>query len=225
MITANVIHRVFRIQCGTARGTAFTLDVHGRQYLVTARHVVHGLQGNADISLFSNGAWASLPVRLVGHGSADIDISVMAPSRLLTLGTLPMEPMDKGVIYGQDVYFLGFPYDFIGKHIFGPDGYPLPFVKKATVSLFDGAVFFLDGHNNPGFSGGPVIFTEPSSREYKVAAVVSGYQAVSESVYAGHERTPLTYQYNTGIIVTHAINGALKLVEDNPIGITIDGAA
>lgn len=227
MITANVIQRVFRIQWKTGQGTAFTIDIQGRQYLVTARHVVDDLKAQSEIGLFSNGSWIPLPVRLVGHCPGDIDISVLATSRILTPANLAMEPMSKGkgIIYGQDVYFLGFPYDFLGQYKLGSDGFPLPFVKKAIVSLFDGAIFLLDGHNNPGFSGGPVVFTEPQSNEYKVAAVISGYKTVSEPVYEGSDQTPLMYYYNTGIIVTHAINGALKLIEENPIGFELKGAA
>src|SRR5712691_1662146 len=40
LITANFIHRTFRIRCGPSIGTAFTVDIDGRQYLVTARHVI-----------------------------------------------------------------------------------------------------------------------------------------------------------------------------------------
>ena len=223
MITANVIHRVFRIRWNDSQGSGFTLDIEGRQYLVTARHVLKGFQGDANIDVFSNGVWMPLSAQLVGHAPGDVDITVLAPGRRLTPEELPMRPMSPGagIGYGQDVYFLGFPYDFLGKYIFGPDGYPMPFVKKATVSLFHGAVFFLDGHNNPGFSGGPVVFTEPGTRDYKVAAVISGYQAVQESVYAGANKTPLTYHYNTGIIVTHAIKGALELIGQRPIGFAI----
>lgn len=225
MITANVIHRVFRIQSGNSQGTAFTIDVDGRQYLVTARHVVKGLESPTALSVFSRGAWVELPVKVVGHGAAETDISVFAPSRLLTDASLTMEPMSKGVIYGQDVYFLGFPYGFLGRYIFGPDGWPLPFVKKAIVSLFDGSVFLLDGHNNPGFSGGPVVFIEHPGDTFKVAAIVSGYRAVAEPVYAGVDATALTYQHNTGIIVSHAIGGALELIRQNPIGFDLGGAA
>ena len=225
MITANVIHRVFRIQWQGVEGTAFTIDVQDRQYLVTARHVVHDLRAPSEIGVFSNGLWIPLPVRLVGHCPGDIDISVLATNRILTSADLTMEPTSKGVIYGQDVYFLGFPYGLLGRCVFGPDGFPLPFVKRATVSLFDGAILYLDGNNNRGFSGGPVVFTEPQSNRYKVAAVISAFKVVSEPVYEGSDRTDdLTYQYNTGIIVTHAIGGALKLIEENPIGFELKGA-
>ena len=42
MITSNFIHRIFRIKCGEFMGTGFTIDVDGKQYVVTAKHVVNG---------------------------------------------------------------------------------------------------------------------------------------------------------------------------------------
>ncbi len=74
---------------------------------------------------------------------------------------------------------------------------------------------------NPGFSGGPVVFQEAGGREFKVAAVVSGYRAVAEPVLHRQDDTGLTVWHNTGIIVTHAIGGALDLIEQNPIGLAL----
>ena len=143
---------------------------------------------------------------------------VVAPS------DLPMEATSDGLTYGQDVFFLGFPYDLLGKYIFGPEGYPMPFVKKATVSLFDGAVFLLDGHGNPGFSGGPVVFARPHETKYRVAAVISAGHAVRKPVFEGEKKTPLTYDYSTGIIVSHNIGAALQLIKENPVGCDLSGA-
>jgi len=222
MITANVIHRVFRIRFGKSEGTAFTIEVGQREYLVTARHMVEPIQDSAEIEVFSNGIWTPLRVNLVGHAPDDADVSVVAASRQLTPLNLPMEATHEGLTYGQDVYFLGFPYGFLGKYILGPEGYPLPFVKKATLSLFDGKVFFLDGHNNPGFSGGPVVFAKPFTHEYKVAAVISGYRAVQEPVYAGSQPSNLMYLDNTGIIVSHTIYAAMEMIRANPIGFELN---
>jgi hypothetical protein len=218
MITANVIHRVFRIKVGDSEGTAFTIDVRDREYLVTAKHVAAPLKETGELGVFSNGTWSTLRTHVVGHATGDADVSVLALNRRLTPPGLPVEPTHTGLTYGQDVYFLGFPYGFLGKYIFGPDGYPLPFVKRATLSLFDGTVFLLDGHNNPGFSGAPVVFTEPHKHDFRVAAVVSSYQYVDEPIYDRSQATGLTYRYNTGLIVTYAINHALDLIEANPIG-------
>jgi len=218
MITANVIHRVFRIKVGDSEGTAFTIDVDDREYLVTAKHIAESVKAEQDIGLFANGGWVKFRVEPVGHASSDSDISVLAARIRLTPGNLPMPATSKGVIYGQDVYFLGFPYGFLGRYSFGPSGYPLPFVKRATVSLLDGSLFLLDGHNNPGFSGGPVVFRKPSEPELNVAAVVSGYRYMDEPIYAGSGPTPLTYRYNTGLVITHAIDAALDLIAATPIG-------
>lgn len=218
MITANVIHRVFWIRCGAATGTAFALDVDGKQYLVTAKHVLAGGPTPLTIDVFSNGNWSGLPVTLVGHAGPDIDISVLAADRRLTPAELPIEPSSAQAVYGQDVFFLGFPYGIVGKYLFGPGGYPLPLVKRATLSLLDGHVWLLDGHNNPGFSGGPVVFVPPSTNAFKVAGIISGFQAVEEPVLAGGQPTPLVYRYNTGIIVCHLIDHAVGLIKANPVG-------
>jgi hypothetical protein len=43
-ITSNVLRRVLMIQVGTTSGSSFTIDVDGRQYLITAKHLVAGLK-------------------------------------------------------------------------------------------------------------------------------------------------------------------------------------
>jgi len=226
MITSNVIHRVLYVRYGSGTATAFTLDVDGRQYVVTARHVVEGFGESGSIDIFANGDWQSTPARLVGHAPGDRDISILAVGHQITPRGLTMEPTSKGVIYGQDVFFLGFPYGLVGKFLLAGHGHPLPLVKKATVSLFQtDELFLLDGHNNPGFSGGPVVFTAPGVNEYKVFAVVSGYKSVEQSVLAGgqqvyaHEGKPLVIPSNTGIIVAWAIDFAVQLARSNPIGV------
>ena len=223
MITANVIHRVFRMRYGDRRGTAFTLDVESRQYLVTAKHLVHDMPRDTDIGLFGNSEWHPLTVKLVGHCRDGVDISILSPSSRLTPPNLHLDANSDGAIYGQDVYFLGFPYDYVSRIAFTDRGYPLPFVKKATLSLFDKELFLLDGQNNPGFSGGPVVFQSINEgNRLKVAAVISGYRAVHEPVFLGEEQTPLAYRYNTGIIVSYSINEALAVVAASPTGLVLD---
>ncbi len=217
MITSNVIHRVFRICYNGSEGTGFTIEVEGREYLITAKHVIESLNGNDTIDIFSNGGWTPHQVTLVGHAPDDADISVLAAMHQLTPLGLPMQASTEGLTYGQDVYFLGFPYGFTGRFIFQEGGYPLPFVKKAIVSLLDHKIVLLDGHNNPGFSGGPVVFTDRSNN-FKVAAVISGFQAVEEPVLIRGENSEFTYKYNTGIIVAHLVNVTMDLIQSNPIG-------
>ena len=221
MITANFIHRTYRIRCGDSIGTGFTMDIDGKQYLVTARHVLARLSQESEIYIFGNNQWIPLQIQLVGHAPDTIDISVLAPERRLTPPDLPVNASSDGVMYGQEVYFLGFPYHFLGIIIFTDEGFPLPFVKRAILSCFDGNVFLLDGHNNPGFSGGPIIFGRPGNPPTNIAAVISGYKFVQEPIFDGQAQTELTYEYNTGIIVSYKIEHALYLIRANPVGIAL----
>ena len=132
-----------------------------------------------------------------------------------------MEASTGGLIYGQDVYFLGFPYGYTGSFVFTDGGYPLPFVKKATVSLLERKTMILDGHNNPGFSGGPVVYTEPNKNDFKVAGVITAYRFVEEPVFHDGQETDFIYKYNTGIIEADGIIWAKDLIQANPIGQTV----
>jgi S1-C subfamily serine protease len=218
VITSNVIHRVFMISYREATATGFTIEVDGREYLVTAKHVAEAISRNDTIGLFSNGDWIPLHVELVGHAPGEADISVLAPERLLTPPDLPMEATTKGLTYGQDAYFLGFPYGLRGNIITSDEGYPLPHVKKAIVSLLDIRKMYLDGHNNPGFSGGPVVFNNPRNQAFKVAGVISGYRAVELPILKDGDESELSYEYNTGIIEAYGIVWATELIQGNPIG-------
>ena len=118
MITANVIYRVFRVKVGLATGTAFTIEEVGREYLVTARHIAHSLQGSCEIEVFKDRKWSPLQVTAVGHAPEDVDISVLAPSERLTpIRPLPLTASSKGLTYGQGAYFLGFPFGISDKFL------------------------------------------------------------------------------------------------------------
>ena len=210
MITANVIHRVFRICYDGSACTGFTIEIEEREYLVTAKHVFESLGGSDEIDVFSNGDWSPYEVNLVGHAPDDVDITVLAATQRLTPPGLPMDVTHEGLVYGQDVYFLGFPYNFLGKFLFGDSGYPLPFVKKATVSLFDDKIVFLDGHNNRGFSGGPVVFTEPTKRQFKVAADCE--RSIFLFASSEHERSVHSILVDHPLILARKTLAALQLL-------------
>jgi len=96
MITVNIIYRVFRIGTGAMSGTAFTIDVDARQYLVTAKHVVPDSSSASSLNVFQSGSWVSLPVSFVGATADDEDITVLAAAQQLTDPTLPVSPTMKG---------------------------------------------------------------------------------------------------------------------------------
>ena len=122
MITANFIHRTFRIKCGSSVGTGFTVDVDGKQYLVTARHVVKAFGMTVGLEVFGNGVWTPVAASLVAHGADGVDVSDLAPTAPMSPPGLPVVTGSNGVAYGQDVYFLGFPYGVLSQVIFGDAG-------------------------------------------------------------------------------------------------------
>jgi S1-C subfamily serine protease len=82
-VTANVFERVLnvRVNAGTPReatATAFTIDVDGREYLITAKHVVAGLKEDDKIDIYQNDKWASLPVKIF-RCDDPVDIAVLIP--------------------------------------------------------------------------------------------------------------------------------------------------
>ncbi len=225
MVTADVIQRTFHIKYNDAVATCFTIDVDNKQYIVTAKHVIEGFPDFGVIELFKDSVWIELPAKLVGHCSGSIDISVLALDRQIS-PSFPLEPTSSGLAYGQDVYFLGFPHMMRGEAYADNNGFPFPFVKKAIVSwiAYENGIqtCYLDGHNNPGFSGGPVVFERYGEEGLKVCAVISAYRYSRDPVYQGENAIPYEVRSNTGIIISYGIQHAVALIRENPIGAEVN---
>lgn len=232
MITTNVLQRTFRIRYKESCGTCFTIDFEGRQYLVTARHVIEGFPIADDVDIFFEKDWHKVPARLVGNASGEIDITVLTLDFQLS-PTFPLPASTGGIVFGQNVYFLGYPYDLFTDVGLLNRNFPLPFIKGAVLSSLSTdengvECLFLDGHNNPGFSGGPVVFTPPDKiNDFRVAAVISAYRVDHHPIYQVDQQlakllsTNLLYRYNTGIVISYSIRHATDLIQKNPIGFLI----
>ena len=220
MITSNVITRVFHLKYGIGTGTCFAIDYDDRQYLVTAKHVIANLKDDETVEIYNNQNWNKVNVKIVGHHPT-ADVSVFTIDTILS--KLKLEPTSNGIFYGQDTYFLGFPYDLqdIDGGRFNRN-FPMPLVKKATLSCFmideTGEYMLLDGINNPGFSGGPVVFTMKNSQDFRVAGIISGFRFENEPTFHQNRQTPITVRANTGIIFAYDIKNAISLIVENPIG-------
>jgi hypothetical protein len=227
MITNNIIQRTIFVNIGDDIGSAFTIEKEGKQFLISARHVFETVDDNEEIEIkvFHNDSWKSLDCRATVHPNEEIDIIIFSYEG--TLGVIrPIIYTTDGIDLGQDTYFLGFPY---GKY--SPDdhkinsSFPFPFVKKATFSAFkftqeNGGLLYLDGHTNPGFSGGPVVFVDRRTSELKICGVMRGYlthEGKIDTEYLNEdgefEKDYLLYDENSGIIVIQRIEDALKLLE------------
>lgn len=229
MVPTNALQRTFRMQYGTDTATCFTVDVDGRQYIITARHALPGIDQAVKINIQHEGQWKNLNCNVVGIAPHEVDIVVLAPSHPIS-PLHPLEPTTKDMYLSQDVYFLGFPYG-IQADVGELNAYfPLPLVKKACVSMLSFATgeaecLLLDGHNNPGFSGGPVVFCPHGNpNNIRVAGVISGYRFTWDKVYINDQETDLAVKYNTGIVLAYPIDYAVGLIRANPIGALVGGA-
>lgn len=222
MITSNLIQRVFHIKFENKTGTCFFIDLNSKQYFLTARHIFQDedntpLFAEAEVKskgifFMQKGQWVKVTTLKSVHSNIS-DVSVFHIEEVLFAH--PVSPSMDGAMYGQDLYFLGFPYG-IYSNVDLNNNFPLPFVKKAILSamFFDKPEksFFIDGINNIGFSGGPVIFKKGNSNEFGILGVVSAYfpeKKLVEGKVVNIEGS------NTGIIVCYSIDVVIELIKTN----------
>ncbi len=234
--TYGILHRIFDIRIITiagdesilSSGTVFAIEVDSRQYLITARHIAQNIASNTQVQLWHNGSWNSIPIRIVGHGGGNVDVSVLA-------STIPLVPVEYqqhqhspvldlgGIILGQKTMFLGFPsgYDPSTAYLLST-GFPMPLVKYAhlsAISTYDYPIW-LDGHNNEGFSGSPLCFIDNDTNKMHIAGVISAYQHIPKPVFSldGRE-TGLYHLENMGLGLAWDIRHCLDIMHQNPIGL------
>ncbi|HCE42846.1 MAG TPA: hypothetical protein DET40_04810 [Lentisphaeria bacterium] len=222
-VTSNMLMRVFAIQNGSNHATAFAIDVDNRQYLVTAKHAMPGTTDTAQIKIFHEEKWKDISVKVMRSDEADI--AVLCPPVQIA-PALPV--LLKGDHYlGQDVFFLGFPY-MLHTNLTVPDnrGFVIPFVKKGALSAWfkEGnsryPTIFVDGINNPGFSGAPIVVMNPK-REAIIIGIISGYRQSQDPVTNRGIDTGLISLANSGIIVCGDIKYALDEIKKKPEGAQI----
>lgn len=180
--TANVIYRLLRIRTAVGTGSAFTIEVDRKQYLITARHNLREFSAAGTLELWSEGRWVKTGARAIYPGNAAVDIAALDLGRPVTV-MFPLEPTAAGLTLGQQVYFLGYPFGLsTSGAVSAPQGFgEIPFLKSGIISALDtrnpqANVLYLDGQNNPGFSGGPIVFWHAESGMFRVAGVIGGYR-------------------------------------------------
>jgi hypothetical protein len=257
MPTSNILTRILMVQSQYGRATVFSLDVDQREYWITAKHLIngrlhppYGKTEDKSVSLKildpvgEGEKWLPEDFSVIDPGD-DIDIVVLAPTTPILTDPLPsLTTGADGLSLGGDCEFLGFPYGGGWRAGTGPKSFWIPFVKHCTVSAFtSGAadskkVWVLDGINNEGFSGGPVIFgTGP---QQKLFAVISGYHTEPVEVVPleasrrvpekQHREIPSSQpvddkahrrekvDVNSGFILAFDISYAIDAIKKNPTG-------
>lgn len=194
--------------------------------------------------------WMTVSFTVIDPGK-DIDILVLVPDHLLLGGlsrNFTLKAEDSGVGLGGDCEFAGFPYGGGWKTQMKDEEHPdkndwvwLPYVKRCTVSALpqekDLKVWVLDGINNHGFSGGPVLYGTGNKQE--VFAVISGYHeeplevlpapnssgtrtnSIPPSPKLPGEKSRSEKEFvnaNSGFILAYDIQPAIEAIYKDPIG-------
>jgi hypothetical protein len=246
-LTGNVLSRILEIRTGAGIGTAFALDMDGRQYLVTAKHALQNTRGKVTIDFRESGEWSPLEVQ-VFPCEDPVDIAVLVPPRVLVrAGSL--EPANShNVMITQEVFFLGYPFGLSLENSRLLGMHPFPTAKRGIVSAIHDGIIEVDAYSNPGYSGAPIVFRDTRRNSkipvFSVLGVVNGFYPEmvpvtrAEPAKPGEDlshiepwrlRTENGQQMvlrdtsqmvplNSGILVAYDIEYALKVIRDHPVG-------
>jgi S1-C subfamily serine protease len=216
-VPTEIMARTQFIRWGAEAGTAFTLGYLGKLYIITAKHVVAGVPDtNAVIQVRVGDRWEDYQTtNTIYPSSPDVDIAIFATNEK-QVEPYAIEPISgsSGVTFGQQLWFIGYPYG-IGSNI---PGHAFPFLKRGTMSAVDSSnksaiVYYIDGFNNPGFSGGPIVFWDFSLHKYEILGVVQGYkEEAAKTIVNGHQ-VDTAYLVNSGILVSYSIVHAMEAIK------------
>ena len=253
MPTIGALTRTFMIKVGDGTATMFAVHVDGKQYWITARHVLTGattgppfgeltnrvvtIEVNAPIGKETK--WTAYQFDVIDPGDPNFDIVVLVarpPMPGFSTKSLAVLMEDSGgERLGGECSFLGYPYQESWTATMADNKlFRMPYIKHCYISaiLPERREIALDGINNPGFSGGPVLYgTGPTQR---VIGVISAYvtedswvrpvevtvpdSLARPSAQRTHRETHPAVATNTGIIHACDIQVAVEAIRRHPIG-------
>jgi Trypsin-like peptidase domain len=217
-VPGEMLKRTIMISNSRKYGTAFKIDDQGRVYLVTARHMVEGMPTTkATFQVWEENWWQDLPTtRTLLPKSNDVDIAVLETDEKIDQPYgITADDTGGGVTFGQQVWFLGYPFQIMTH---GPNGETFPFMKRGSLSAIDSrnpnaVLIFIDGFNNEGFSGGPVIYWDFKNHKYSLLAVVKGYLDENARIRINGEDVKTQYLVNSGILIGFSTKHIKEAIE------------
>lgn len=204
---ADVMRNTFMMVTDSGQATCFLAAQNSNQLLITAKHVFKKADyklHQVHIKVNIQNKWKEFSAKIYWPPDTLVDIAVMKIEESIELVT-PLEiagPSDCSV--GKDCAFFGFPY---GVFYSKAAAEKVPFAKRAMISALYKEIVFLDGINNPGFSGGPVVLWSDNAQRPKLFGVISGYYPQTNKLKlttSKHERS-VDYQENSGIIYCYPL--------------------
>ena len=150
----------------------------------------------------------------VNFHSDNYDIAVLFSEDMPSIGF--NYELGGSYVMGHQAYFLGFPYTEDFNTLV--DGWNIPLIKSSTISgspVINGLpALVLDGHNNPGFSGGPVIAYDHSKERNTIIGVISGYYPQYNPIIVSRTESPsFKSSENSGLIFAVQIEKAIDIIE------------
>jgi S1-C subfamily serine protease len=214
LVGSNVLMRTFFIQTRAGYGTGFTLDLEYGHFLITAKHVLEDGERTRSLEIFHEQQWKTLAVEPVSVPDKNFDaIALKLPIRISPELFLPYS---YEMTVSQEVFFLGFPLGLFTDASVHNNGFPLPFVKKATLSGLGDAnglpIIFLDGIGNPGFSGGPVVSLFRGVQNTSIIGIISANKIQEAPIFYQGKQLQMVHRENTGIIIASGIKPVIDAV-------------
>jgi len=219
---AETMASTFNLTGDKLTGTCFMVLRDGKQYFVTAAHLFESFHKSGDlvpVQMVVENVLQSFDAHVYFHANKNVDIAVVTLPEKITQHLKVPEEQEKYkeqlqewyasngvstdsifITEGLDAYFFGYPLG-LGEEYFGTK---FPLVKKAIISGWTKRngidLLLLDGHNNVGFSGGPIVAYNTEKKKMCLVGIMSGY--VPESVNV-KQKAALSVSTNSGIMICY----------------------
>lgn len=215
-LTLDVYSRILKTKYQNMEATTFLIENDSINYFVTARHLINDKKNNDTITIqvLREGKWEDIQGKLLLHQNENVDIAVIKPDSYFGFVSAISIVEKENYYVGEEGYFLGFPLS-IETSMDNVNGlFPTALLKKAILSGGtsldkDTKVLLLDGHNNAGFSGGPVFFKNDSA--WSLIGVISGY--LNENKIITTPQGKIVFNENSGIIIVFATNNIKEIID------------
>ena len=211
----------------SSEGTAFIVKRDGRQYIVTARHLLEKVdpESISHISLRTSGQSKKVGVKVVGNGDKDCDVMVFAACKKFE-HALPLMPCEAGVYPGQPVLALGHPKVLETPGVALDPHRHTPIIKSGIVSGFDTDSktkrCWIDIITTSGFSGGPVVCYPPSGPftpdTLQAIGVIKGCVREEQNLVNNFGSNIGFVRGAAGLSTATDTEHVINLIDANPIG-------
>jgi S1-C subfamily serine protease len=217
---AELVRKTYLINVGAFQGTAFLMVKGGEEYIITVRHLFDSALKCGDrvkINLAVETTSKSYEAKYYIDKDARRDVAVLKLSEKIQV--LPPLETEGQIILGGEVLFAGYPV--FSKQQFGTvskNNSLYPLVKRGIISAFFDPpginLYLIDAHNNPGFSGSPLVTYNFETKKTILIGVVSGYIKELKSIKTPAGATlDAVMEENSGITIAYPIWVANEIVD------------